>query len=179
MRGMHGTPGRSAAAAAAIAIAGLGMTATPAVAAQPVVYGPFDVSYSDVIDCGDFQASVVGSLTAREIDYLDASGSVTGWTQFVRAPRDVWTNLTTGRTIVVRGEFQQIYTPDADTGKVRVAVSGFRYLVNEAGSGVTVQEVGRIVYDDLDEVTVVSAAGHHELSDGALVEPGLCDELRS
>ncbi len=155
------------------------MSATAAAAAQPRAHGPFEFSYDDVVDCGDFQASIVGSLTAREIDYLDASGEVSRWTQFIRAPHDVVTNLTTGRSMVVRGEFQQIYTPNQETGRVQVAISGFRYLVNQPGSGVTVQEVGRIVYDDLDEVAVVSAAGQHEWAVGALVETALCDELRS
>jgi len=150
----------------------------PASAAQPQVSGPFTDSYSFPVDCGDFVAQVQGTATFRESVYFDSNGDVVRWVQFIRAPRDVWTNTETGASITVRGEFQQTYTPDLATGQVTVAIRGFRYLVNEPGSGVSVQEVGRIVYDGLDETDVVTMAGQHDLADPSLIEPTFCDALR-
>jgi outer membrane lipoprotein-sorting protein len=147
-------------------------------AAQPESNGPFTDTYSFEVDCGDFLAQVDGTATFQETVFFDSDGDVTRWMQSIRAPRDVWTNTTTEKTIVVRGNFQQTYTPDAETEQVRVAIRGFRYLVNEPGSGVTVQEVGLIVYDDLDETTVLSMAGQHDLADPSTIEPTFCAALR-
>ena len=149
----------------------------PASAAAPATFGPFTDTYAFTVDCGDFTAEVEGTATFRATVYVDADGDVVRWTQFVRAPRDSWTNTTTGKTIVVRGNFQQTYTPDVETGQVVVAIRGFRYLVNEPGSGVTIQEVGRIAYDDLDETTVITMAGQHDLADPSLIGPTFCSAL--
>lgn len=164
---------------------GLAMTGTvmlvpngPAVAAQPESFGPFIDSYSFTVDCGDFTAQAEGTAKFSERVFFDSDGDVTRWVQAIRAPRDVWTNMTTGDSIVVRASFQQTYTPDVESDTVSVTIRGFRYLVNEPGSGVTVQEVGRIVYDDLDETTVVAMAGRHDLADPALIGPTFCAALR-
>lgn len=150
----------------------------PASAVAPESFGPFTDTYSFTVNCGDFVAQVDGTATFRETVFFDRHGDVTRWVQYIRAPRDSWTNTTTGETIIVRGEFQQTYTPDVQADTVTVAIRGFRYMVNQPGSGVTVQEVGRIVYDDLDETTVVAMAGKHDLADPALIEPTFCAALR-
>ena len=147
-------------------------------AVQPASYGPFEDTYSFTVDCGDFLAEVDGTATFRVTVFFDSDGDVTRWTQAIRAPRDVWTNTTTGESIVVRGIFQQTYTPDVEADQVTVAIRGFRYLVNEPGSGVPVQEVGRIVYEDLDETTVLAMAGQHDLADPSMIEPTFCGALR-
>jgi len=43
-------------------------------------------------------------------------------------------------------------------------VTGFRYLVNEPGKGVTIRDVGRIVYNNLDESSWRDLAGQHEFA---------------
>jgi hypothetical protein len=149
----------------------------PAAAAQPESFGPFTDTYSFTVDCGDFIALVEGTATFRERVYYDTDGEVDRWVQFIRAPRDTWTNTTTGKQITVRGNFQQTYTPDPDGETVTVAIRGFRYLVNEPGSGVIVTEVGKIVYDDLDETTSIFQAGQHDLADPSLIEPTFCEAL--
>lgn len=169
---------RTALCAALVGACGALSPLSPAAAAPPASFGPFTDNYSFTVDCGDFIAAVEGTATFRESVYFDADGDVTRWMQFVRAPRDYWTNTTTGKTIVVRGNFQQTYTPNVETGQIRVAIRGFRYLVNEPGSGVTIREVGKIVYDDLDETTVVTMAGKHDLADPSLIEPTFCTALR-
>ena len=47
-------------------------------------------------------------------------------------------------------------------------------MVDEPGEGVTIRDVGRIVYDDLTEQSWSSVAGQHDLADGALIEPTFC-----
>jgi hypothetical protein len=164
-----------AAAAVASALTPLGSAA----AAQPESFGPFTDPYSFTVDCGDFTALVEGTVTFRERVYHDADGELDRWVQFIRAPRDTWTNTTTGEQITVRGIFQQTYTPTPDGETVTVAIRGFRYLVNEPGSGVTVTEVGKIIYDDLDETTPIFQAGQHDLANPALIEPTFCEALAS
>jgi hypothetical protein len=164
-----------AAATVASALIPLG----PATAAQPESFGPFTDTYSFTVDCGDFTALVEGTYTFREKVYYDADGELDRWVQFIRAPRDHWTDTTTGKQITVRGIFQQTYTPTPDGQAVTVSIRGFRYLVNEPGNGVTITEVGKIVYDDLDETTAIFQAGQHDLADPALIEPTFCDALSS
>ena len=90
--------------------------------------------------------------------------------QFVRAPSDEWVNTTTGKTIIVRGEFQQTYTRVPGTDEFTVTIVGHRYMVNEPGLGVTVQEVGRIIYADPSEETILAMAGQgHDLADQDLI----------
>lgn len=163
---------------ALVAAAGALLPVSPASALAPESFGPFTDTYSFTVDCGDFVARVDGTSTFKETVYFDSSGDVTRWVQYIRAPSDVWTHTATGESIIVRGEFQQTYTPDVQADTVTVAIRGFRYLVNQPGSGVTVQEVGRIVYDGLDETTVVAMAGWHDLADPALIEPTFCAALR-
>ena len=47
------------------------------------------------------------------------------------------------------------------------------YLVNEPGEGVTIRDVGRIVYNNLDESSWRDLAGQHDLANTMLVEPTL------
>jgi hypothetical protein len=95
--------------------------------------------------------------------WADENGDVTKVLYRVRAPHDVFTNLDTGRQIVVRGEFQEtiVRTPGTDT--FTKTITGFRYLINEPGAGVVVQEVGRITYGDLEQTIVLWQAGKHDL----------------
>lgn len=148
-------------------------SAAPASAAAPEHFGPFEGSGSFTADCGSFTASGSGYGSTRFTRFSDGNGEVTRIQQFVYAPADTWTNLTTGKTIVVRAHFVQTW--DAKTG--HLTVTGFRYLVNEAGEGVTVQEVGRIVYRDETEQEVVSMAGQHQVYSWDLIGPALCGAL--
>jgi hypothetical protein len=156
--------------------ASLVVSAGPAAAAPPEHF-EFSDSYVFDVDCGDFQATVEGALTGSVTVFSDEQGDFVREFDRIRAPRDVWTNLATGKTIVVRGEFNQTYTAIPGTDDVTVTITGFRYMVNEPGSGATVQEVGRIVYAEPEELTVLFAAGVHDLAIGEDVEPELCAAL--
>lgn len=150
------------------ALSGL-LIAPTALAAGPVHDGPY--SWDDTIYVPDFCAEVGQSMNVRlethgweaSTVWADENGDVTKVLYRVRAPHDTFTNLDTGRQIVVRGAFQEVIERIAGTDEFTKSISGFRYLINESGAGVVVQEVGRIVYGDLEQTTVLWAAGKHEL----------------
>ncbi len=156
---------------------GLAVPAGAESATPPEHLGPFIDTYSFTVDCGGFEATVDGTSSSRFIVHFDGNGDVTQVQQFVRAPDDLWVNTATGASIVVRGEFQQTYTPIPGTDQITVAIRGFRYLVNEPGRGVLVQEVGRIVYGEPTEETILAIAGQHDMPLGSQVEPVLCNAL--
>jgi hypothetical protein len=130
--------------------------------------------FTATVDCGDFLATITGTFSQRFTFYFDDDGNVTRFTEHVSAPADVWTNTETGKSITVRGHFNQFMDRIPGTDEFNRTVTGFRYIVNEPGSGVVIQEVGRIVYDNLDESSWHDLAGKHDFADTSLVEPGLC-----
>ena len=134
-------------------------------------------SFEFTVDCGTFDAHVAGTVSDRFTVFFDAEGDVTRFTEFVSAPRDVWTNLTTGESIVVRGHFVQVHNRIPGTDEFDRTVTGFRYMVNQPGAGVTIKDAGRIVYEDLNESTWRDLAGRHDFADGALIGPTLCAAL--
>lgn len=137
----------------------------------------FNESFEFTADCGTFEANVAGTFSDRFTVFFDADRNVTRFTEFVSAPRDVWTNTTTGKSIVVRGHFVQVHNRIPGTDEFDRTVTGFRYMVNQPGAGVTIKDAGRIVYEDLNESTWRDLAGRHDFADGALIEPTLCAAL--
>ena len=65
----------------------------------------------------------------------------------------------------MRGEFQEIIERIPGTDEFTKSISGFRYLINDPGAGVIFQDVGRIVYGDLEQTIVLWQAGQHEAVD--------------
>ncbi|MGM9473515.1 hypothetical protein ACS5PJ_16120 [Pseudarthrobacter sp. YS3] len=149
------------------------ISAGAATAAPPEHVGPEEGSGTFTDSCGSFIVSGSGSGSTRYTVFKDAAGNITGFKQFVSAPADTWTNQTTGKTIVIRAHFVQTW--DAETRNLTIV--GFRYFVNEAGAGATVQEVGRIVYADRTEQEILSMAGRHDISNWDLIGPVLCSAL--
>ena len=98
------------------------------------------------VDCGTFDAHVAGTVSDRFAVFFDADGNVTRFTEFVSAPRDVWTNTTTGESIVVRGHFVQIHNRIPGTDEFGRTVTGFQYLVNRSNDrlGFCLQSKGNI-----------------------------------
>ena len=129
------------------------------------------------IDCGDFLATGEGTFSDRFTVYFDSDGNVTRFTEFVSAPADVWTNTVTGATITIRGHFVQRHDRIPGTDEFNRTVTGFRYIINQPGSGAVIKEVGRVTYDNLDETSWSFLAGQHDWVDQALIEPGICDLL--
>ena len=155
----------------AVLIAALsGMLVVPtAFAAGPDHFGPYSwddtMYFSDF--CGEAGRSMEVELHTQGWQaftvWADENGDVQKVIDRERAPFDTFTNLATGRQFVVRGEFQEIIERIPGTDEFTKSISGFRYLVNQPGEGVVIQEVGRIVYADLEQTLAVWEAGKHEL----------------
>ena len=164
---------------ALLAVSGCSLVAAGSASASPPDHfvQASNESFEFTVDCGTFEAHVAGTVSDRFTVFFDAEGNVTRFTEFVSAPRDVWTNVETGESIVVRGHFVQIHDRIPGTEEFDRTVTGFRYMVNEPRVGVTIKDAGRIVYDDLNESTWRDLAGRHDFADGALIGPTLCAAL--
>jgi hypothetical protein len=154
------------------------LTASPVSAVAPEQFGPETDTYTFIgFNCDGFDIQIAGGGTSRVTVYFDSSGEVTKVTYFARAPHDVMTNTVTGRSIVVRGEFQEFIVRTPGTDEFIKTVVGFRYLVNEPGVGVTIRDVGRITYGDLEQTIIRWQAGEHDLALDDQFQPTFCAAL--
>jgi hypothetical protein len=160
-----------------LAIAALA-PASVAVASAPSHFGPFINSYSFVgFNCDGFDILIEGTGTDSFTAFVDDAGEFTKVIYRGRYPHDVLTNTVTGRSIVVRAEFNEFLERIPGTDEFTKSISGFRYLVNEPGVGVTIRDVGRISYSDLEQTIVLWQAGKHELALDEALEPMFCSAL--
>ena len=167
---------RSLMVVALLALAAL--TASPVSAVAPERFGPTTYDYTFVgFSCDGFDIQIAGAGTDRATVFFDGSGEVTKVTYYGRFPHDVMTNTVTGRSIVVRGEFQELIDRTPGTDEFTKSVVGFRYLVNEPGVGVTIRDVGRITYGDLEQTIVSWQAGEHDLALDDQLQPTFCAAL--
>ena len=154
------------------------VAAATASAAAPAQFGPFTDSYSSIgMSCDGFDILIQGTETKRFTVFFDGSGNVTRVVRHDSAPHDTLTNTVTGKSIVVRAEFDEIITPIPGTDEATKTIVGFRYMVNEPGFGVTVRDVGRITYGDLEQTIVLWQAGEHDLALASSIEPTFCAAL--
>lgn len=144
-------------------VASAALSASPVNASAPEVFGPFHSTGSFVDSACGFEVQIRFDVTETFTVFLDDDGKPAKIIYRVRAPRDIFTNLETGESVVVRGMFQESIERIPGTDGYTKEISGFRYLVNEPGQGVTLQEVGRVVYGDLDQTTVLFQAGKHQV----------------
>lgn len=158
----------------------LGGVAPGAVAAAggPETFGPFYDTYDFIgFECDGFDVSVQGSGSTTFTVWFDENGDIERLLQRSRYPLDTLTNTVSGGSIVVRGEFQEWveYSPSTDT--YEKTITGFRYMVNEPGTGVTIRDVGRIRYGDLEQTIILWEAGEHQLALEEQFTPLFCEEL--
>jgi hypothetical protein len=103
--------------------------------------GPFTNSYSFVgFNCDGFAIQITGTETFSVDVYWDASGNVARVLKHDSAPADRLTNLTTGASILVRAHYGETMIPTPGTDDGTKTIVGFRYMVNEPGSGATIRE---------------------------------------
>jgi hypothetical protein len=161
------------------AVVGSTLTAGTATAVGgPERFGPFVQEYSFVgFNCDGFDVLIEGSGTDEFVIWSNAAGEVERIVYRARYPGDTLTNLSTGRSVVNRGEFQETIVPDPTTGDYIKTITGYRYFVNERGAGVTIRDVGRITYGDLAQTIVLWEAGHHDLAFDAQIEAAFCGAL--
>lgn len=147
-------------------------------AAAPERLGPFVYEGSFIgFNCDGFDIRIDGHGTDRATVFFDASGDVAKFAIFARFPQDVMTNTVSGRSIVVRASFQEFIEPVPGTDQFTRTIVGHRYLVNEPGVGVTIRDVGRITYGDLEQTIVLLQAGEHDLALEAAIGTTFCDAL--
>ena len=107
--------------------------------------------------------------------YFDGSGEVVKVLVRSRA-RDVFTNTVTGKVVVNRGVFQQLFVRIGDTDEFTHSLTGYRFMANVPGRGVVLQDVGRIEYVGEQE-DIVFLAGQHHVPDGPEAEAVFCAAL--
>jgi hypothetical protein len=90
--------------------------------------------------------------------------------------RDVFTNTVTGKVVVNRGVFQQLFVRIGDTDQFTHSLTGYRFMANVPGRGVVLQDVGRIEYVG-DQEDIVFLAGQHHVPDGPEAEALFCAAL--
>jgi hypothetical protein len=107
--------------------------------------------------------------------YLDGSGEVVKVLVRSRA-RDVFTNTVTGKVVVSRGVFQQLFVRIGDNEEFTHSLTGYRFMATSPGRGVVIQDVGRIEYVG-DEEDIVFLAGQHHVPDDSQAEEVFCAAL--
>lgn len=146
--------------------------------AGPAHFGPFEESGSFIgFECDGFDILIEGSATTSFTIWFDANGDVDRLLQRTQAPHDTLTNTVTGKSIIVRGDFEEHVDHIAGTDMWEKTVTGFRYLVNVPGVGVTIRDVGRITYGDLEQTIVQAESGHHDLAYDAAFQDTFCGAL--
>ena len=175
---MAHVPGRIKTLVIGCLVATAAVTASPVSATAPEQFGPNAYNYSFIgFNCDGFDILIQGAGTDRATVFFDRSGEVVKIAIYSRFPRDVLTNTATGRSIVVRGEFQLFVDRISGTDEFTKTIVGFRYMVNEPGTGATIREVGRIVFADVEETIILAQSGKHDLALDEALWPTFCAAL--
>jgi hypothetical protein len=107
--------------------------------------------------------------------YFDGSGEVTKVLVRSRAI-DTFTNTVTGKIVVNRGVFQQLFVRIGDSDEFTHSLTGYRFMGTSPGQGVVLQDVGRIEYVGEQE-DIVFLAGQHHVPDDENAEAVFCAAL--
>ena len=157
-----------------LAIAGVTATlllAIPSAAsAQPPVRESASFTFSDFIQCDGFQDQFTDFFNAKAATYFDSAGTpiriIIHWEHHSND-----TNSVTGLTLHEHGHFTE--TDDLLTGTA--TITGNQEIINRPGTGVVVQDVGRVVFDA--DFNILFFAGGRKHSQTLLGEQVLCDAL--
>jgi hypothetical protein len=130
----------------------------------------FSFSNPGVLDCGSFEDQFTDFFTARGMTYFDRAGNpirtVIHWEHHSND-----TNSVTGLTLHEHGHFTE--TIDLLSGTD--TITGNQEIANRPGTGVVVQDVGRVVYDA--NGNLIFFAGGRQHSEVLLGGQVLCDAL--
>jgi hypothetical protein len=148
-----------------------------ALAAPPVRFHDEDPGSEEpgFITCDGFVIDLATGGTEDFTVYVDDSGEVVKVLVRNRAT-DVFTNSVSGKTVVNRGVFQQLFVRIGDTDEFTHSLTGYRFMATSPGRGVVLQDVGRIEYVG-DEEDIVFLAGQHHVPDGPEAEEAFCAAL--
>lgn len=151
----------------ALALAALGLTllALPVAAASPTFETFSDPPSDDVVvDCGSYQIREVSTFSARLIHYPDGTtrmhAVIDGWLYRSDAPDTVIGRERAVTVRLIEGTVAQ--------------VTGNRWHIVLYGDGVSVHDVGRLVFD-FETREVFAESGNHPVFDGDFDFNALCD----
>jgi hypothetical protein len=145
--------------------------------AQPPETFHLDLSGTEpgFLHCGGFDIDLETTGGEDFVFYFDGSGDVVKVVVRTRAT-DIFTNSVTGKTVVNRGVFQQLFVRIGDSDEFTHSLNGYRFMATSPGEGVVIQDVGRIEYVG-DEEDIVFLAGQHHVPDGPEAEEVFCAAL--
>ena len=148
----------------------VGLVVPAAASSKPPDRFSFSFSNSDVIDCGSFQDHYTDFFTARGSTYFNQVGAPISIAIHWDHHSDD-TNSVSGLTLHEHGH----YTETIDLLSGTDTITGNEEIATRPGTGVVVQDVGRVVYDaNGDLVFFAGGRKHSEVLLGAQV---LCDAL--
>jgi hypothetical protein len=127
------------------------------------------------VHCDGYDIDLETAGAEDFVFYFDDSGEVVKVMVRSRAT-DIFTNSVTGKTVVNRGAFQQLFVRIDDTDEFTHSLSGYRFMATSPGDGVVLQDVGRIEYVGEQE-DIVFLAGQHHVPDGPEAEEVFCAAL--
>jgi hypothetical protein len=162
---------RSIAVAGAVAVMGVFVLASPAGASAPATER-FTVSFTTpgTVDCGTFQDQFTDFLDGAGTAYFDSAGNpikiVIHWKHHSND-----TNSVTGLTLHEHGH----YTDSIDLLAGTDTITGNEEIMNRPGTGVVVQDVGKVVTDA--DGNIVFFAGGRKHSEVLLGDQVLCKAL--
>jgi hypothetical protein len=152
------------------------VSAGSALAAPPEKFHTEDSgSEPGFIHCDGYDIDLETTGTEDFTVYFDGSGEVVKALVRSRAT-DVFTNSVSGKTVVNRGVFQQLFVRIGDTEEFTHSLTGYRFMGTSPGEGVVLQDVGRIEYVG-DQEDIVFLAGQHHVPDDANAEAVFCAAL--
>jgi hypothetical protein len=156
---------RSTLLAAALAL----LVGSPALAA-PRERLEYDLQFDGVVDCGTFVDNFTDFYHVRETDEFDADGNLVRILLHIEHhSNDV--NSVTGFTIHEHGHFYVVVDFVAGT----TTITGNSELANRKGTGVVIQDTGRIVIDANGDP--IFFAGGRKHSNNVQGEQIYCDAL--
>lgn len=141
--------------------------------AAEVDHFSFDIGETvpDFVQCDGFNVDAVTRGTVDVTAYLDASGNPVKF--LVRTHLvDTVTNDVTGKVVINRGVFNELFVRIDGTDDFSHSLVGFRFMATGPGEGLLLQDVGRIVYSPREE-SILFVAGQHHVNDQDL--EFLCD----
>ena len=141
------------------------LAAIPAMAAGPSFTTISDPPTDDLVaDCGEYEIREVSTFSARIIEYPDG-------TSRVHASIDGWLYRTDDPATVLGHEHAR--TVRFIDGTV-AQVTGNRWHIVIYGSGMSVHDVGRLVFD-FESGEVIAESGSHPVFSGEFDFASMCD----
>jgi hypothetical protein len=162
---------RSMVMAGAVAVMGVFVLASPA-GASARTPERFTVSFATpgTVDCGTFQDQFTDFFDGAVTTYFDSAGNpiriVVHWEHHSND-----TNSVTGLTLHEHGHFTEVIDLLAGTD----TITGNQEIMNRPGTGVVVQDVGKVVIDA--DGNIVFFAGGRKHSEVLLGDQVLCKAL--